>query len=99
MTSSSSPRRFPWRRRILLAGWLAAGLVIVGRAASVQILQGAYWSQKALDQHQDARTIRSLAEGAGMFSLWDHAWRLLREGLTSLDEVRRVLLVAPPGEL
>ncbi len=52
--SPHSPIRYPWRRRLLLAGWLAGGLVIVARSASVQILQGSYWAERALAQHQQA---------------------------------------------
>ena len=49
-----SPIRYRWRRRLLLAGWMVGSLVIVARAASVQILQGSYWAGKALAQHQQA---------------------------------------------
>ena len=49
-----SPIRFRWRRRLLLGGWLVGSLVIVARAASVQILQGSYWADRALAQHQRA---------------------------------------------
>ncbi|MFH1762780.1 MAG: penicillin-binding transpeptidase domain-containing protein [Gemmatimonadota bacterium] len=49
-----SPTRYRWRRRLLLAGWLVGGLVIVARSASVQILQGSYWTERALAQHQQA---------------------------------------------
>jgi len=52
--SSPTPIRYRWRRRLLLAGWLLAALVIVVRSASVQLLQGSYWAGKALAQHQKA---------------------------------------------
>jgi len=50
----SSPVRHRWRRRIILAGWLLGGLVIVGKAATVQILQRSHWIEKAAAQHQEA---------------------------------------------
>jgi cell division protein FtsI (penicillin-binding protein 3) len=37
-----------------LAGWLLGGFVIVGKAASVQILQRSHWTEKASAQHQEA---------------------------------------------
>lgn len=49
-----SPIRYRWRRRLLLAGWMVVILVIVARAASVQIIQGSYWADRALAQHQQA---------------------------------------------
>jgi cell division protein FtsI (penicillin-binding protein 3) len=49
-----SPIRYRWRRRLLLAGWLVGSLVIVARAASVQIVHGSGWAEKALGQHQQA---------------------------------------------
>ncbi len=51
---TSAPTRYRWRRRLLLAGWLVAGLVIVARSATVQVLQGSYWAERALAQHQQA---------------------------------------------
>ena len=39
------------RRRLLLAGWIGAGALILGRAAQVQILQAAEWKAAAERQH------------------------------------------------
>jgi len=50
--TSSSPRRFKGRRRILLAFWLLAGLGLIARAAEVQVVQGPEWETVALDQHR-----------------------------------------------
>ena len=57
-TKRRAPRRRPGatanfggRRRLLLAGWLGAGALILGRAAQVQILQAADWKAAAEQQH------------------------------------------------
>lgn len=52
--SSSSQLRFSWRRRLLLGCWLLGGLVIVGRSASIQVLEGAVWTEAAAGQHRKA---------------------------------------------
>jgi cell division protein FtsI (penicillin-binding protein 3) len=52
MSASTSPARHAWRRRILLGGWLLACSLIVVRSASVQILQGSFWAERALAQHE-----------------------------------------------
>ena len=44
--------RHKGRRRVLLLVWLLAGMAIVGRAASVQILDGTHWQEEALTQHR-----------------------------------------------
>jgi len=49
-----SPLRFCWRRRFLLGGWIMACLLIVARSAHVQLLQGSFWAEKALAQHEKA---------------------------------------------
>lgn len=51
-SGSPHPHRHKGRRRLLLAGWLLSGLVIVGRSAMVELLQGEYWRGKASEQHQ-----------------------------------------------
>ncbi|MEQ9401187.1 MAG: penicillin-binding transpeptidase domain-containing protein [Longimicrobiales bacterium] len=51
-----SPRHRPvrpsaWRRRTLLAGWLACCAVVGVRAGQIQVAQGAEWRAMAEDQH------------------------------------------------
>ncbi len=41
-----------FRRRVLLIAWLLSGGVMIGRAAQVQIVQGAIWSRQAEQQHR-----------------------------------------------
>jgi len=53
---SPTPVRYRWRRRVVLAGWLLGGAVILGRAAMIQVVQGSYWTEQALAQHQ--KTLR-----------------------------------------
>ena len=43
--------RPPWRRRMLLAVWLASALVICLRATQIQVVQADAWSAMAEDQH------------------------------------------------
>ena len=57
------PHRHPWRRRLLLAGWLVGGLVILGRAGVVQVLQGSQWTETALGQHRETKKV-SASRGA-----------------------------------
>lgn len=42
----------PWRRRLLLVGWLVASVVICARAAQVQVVQAAEWKRMAERQHR-----------------------------------------------
>ncbi len=51
-TDSGVPVRSVWRRRLLLATWLMALLVAAGRAAQVQVIEGAEWRDKAAGQHR-----------------------------------------------
>lgn len=44
--------RSPVRRRLLLGVWLLSGLVIVGRAVELQVLEGAAWREEADRQHR-----------------------------------------------
>ncbi len=41
------------RRRILLAGWVLAGFAVLGKAASVQVVEGDVWQKKAAEQHSE----------------------------------------------
>jgi cell division protein FtsI (penicillin-binding protein 3) len=44
--------RHKGRRRALLLVWLLASMAIIGRAASVQVLEGTRWQEEALTQHR-----------------------------------------------
>ena len=44
--------RSPLRRRVLLGVWLLSGLVVVGRAVELQVLEGAAWREEADRQHR-----------------------------------------------
>ncbi len=50
---STSPLRLRGRRRVLLLVWLLASLVVLGRAAQIQILDGARWQEAARAQHRE----------------------------------------------
>lgn len=54
VTPVPAPReiRSPVRRRLLLGVWLLAGLVIVGRAVELQVVEGAAWREEADRQHR-----------------------------------------------
>ncbi|MEK9502064.1 penicillin-binding transpeptidase domain-containing protein [Gaopeijia maritima] len=58
--SGSAPA---WRRRTLLAGWLCAGALIVGRSFQVQVLDAGEWRERAELQHLDSEEIPA-ARGA-----------------------------------
>ncbi len=47
------PLRHRGRRRLLLVGWLMGGVVVVGRAGMVQVVQGPQWEAMALAQHRE----------------------------------------------
>lgn len=52
MSPTSLARRpGAWRRRVLLAGWMAAALVILARAVQVQVVQSPQWKAVAESQH------------------------------------------------
>lgn len=54
MTSSGPrPIRYRGRRRTLLVAWLLGCLLVVSRAAMVQVAQGARWEEAALAQHRE----------------------------------------------
>lgn len=42
----------PWRRRLLLLGWLVALGVVIARAGQVQVVQAAEWKRMAEAQHR-----------------------------------------------
>jgi cell division protein FtsI (penicillin-binding protein 3) len=41
-----------WRRRLLLGCWIVAGLVLVGRAAQLQLMEAPAWREMAAAQHR-----------------------------------------------
>ncbi|MFQ5537094.1 MAG: penicillin-binding transpeptidase domain-containing protein [Gemmatimonadota bacterium] len=47
----------PWRRRVILGGWLTLMGIICLRAVHVQVLQGAEWRHVAEAQHTTDKTI------------------------------------------
>ncbi|MDH5758352.1 MAG: penicillin-binding transpeptidase domain-containing protein [Gemmatimonadota bacterium] len=48
--SGAGPR--PWRRRVVLAAWLVAAIVISARAVQVQVIQSGTWKTMAEAQHR-----------------------------------------------
>ncbi len=53
MKRSNSPHGAPTlRRRLLLLGWLAAGVMLLGKSAELQLVQGAEWRAEADRQHR-----------------------------------------------
>ncbi len=50
-------RPSPWRRRLLLAGWLFAGLVVCARAGQVQVIEGGQWKRLAESQHRTDKVV------------------------------------------
>ncbi len=50
---SNSPVRHRFRRRFLLAAWLFVSLIILARAARVQVVQRSHWQEIAQDQHEE----------------------------------------------
>ncbi len=51
--------RHRWRRRLLLAGWVLACLIILARSASIQLLQGSYWASTGQNQHETALEVKA----------------------------------------
>lgn len=50
---SSPGHPHPWRRGVLLAGWLVCALVVTLRAGQIQLLQSSEWRDIAAGQHQE----------------------------------------------
>ncbi len=50
--ASRADRRLTLRRRVLLAGWLLAAAILVGRAGQIQIAEGATWREQAEAQQR-----------------------------------------------
>lgn len=53
----SPPRPAPWRRRLILSGWMLAAVVLCVRAGQIQLVQGATWRALAQDQHQTDKRV------------------------------------------
>ena len=53
----SSLRPGAWRRRLLLAAWMAGAVVICLRAGQIQVLQGREWSDLAEAQHTTDKVV------------------------------------------
>jgi cell division protein FtsI (penicillin-binding protein 3) len=49
----------PWRRRLVLAGWLAGATAVLVRAGQVQIVQAAEWRDMAEAQHRTDMAIEA----------------------------------------
>ncbi len=56
---AGAPARYRWRRRALLAGWVAGCLLLLARSASIQILHGAYWAAEGLAQQEKAMEVKA----------------------------------------
>jgi cell division protein FtsI (penicillin-binding protein 3) len=50
--SKEDLRPHPWRRGLVLAGWLVCAALVCVRAAQIQVLQGAQWQALADGQHE-----------------------------------------------
>ncbi|MEX0979890.1 MAG: penicillin-binding transpeptidase domain-containing protein [Gemmatimonadota bacterium] len=50
-------RTVAFRRRLLLLGWLTAVVVVVGRSAELQLLEGATWNAEAERQHRRSSAV------------------------------------------
>ena len=48
------------RRRVLLACWLLSGVLIVARAAQIQVAQGPLWTEQAARQHRTSVEIAAV---------------------------------------
>ncbi len=52
-----TPRPAPWRRRLILVGWLLGSVAVCVRAVQIQVVQGAEWSTMAEAQHTTDREV------------------------------------------
>jgi cell division protein FtsI (penicillin-binding protein 3) len=57
MRLDSSLRPGAWRRRVVLAGWMAGAVVICLRAGQIQVVQGREWSALAEAQHTTDKVV------------------------------------------
>jgi cell division protein FtsI (penicillin-binding protein 3) len=83
-----SASRPAWRRRLVLASWIIAALVICVRAAQIQVLQAAHWRDLAESQHQDDMMV-----AAARGSILD------RDGAPLAVSRERVRVSVAPGEI
>lgn len=54
---STEARPHPWRRRLVLSGWLVCSLAISLRAGQIQVLQAAQWRGIASGQQQEDQVV------------------------------------------
>ncbi len=59
MSRRSADHPSPWRRRLVLAGWLAGAIAVLVRAGQVQIVQAAEWRDMAEAQHRTDMAIEA----------------------------------------
>ncbi|HUP50929.1 MAG TPA: penicillin-binding transpeptidase domain-containing protein [Longimicrobiales bacterium] len=59
MSRRPSDRVPPWRRRLVLAGWLVGATAVLARAGQVQIVQAAEWREMAEAQHRTDMAIEA----------------------------------------
>lgn len=83
-----SRKKFAFRRRVLLAGWILAGLGLLARAGQVQVVEGETWRELAEKQHR-----RSLEIAAPRGSILD------RDGGALALSHERYRVSLAPGEL
>lgn len=76
------------RRRLLLGGWLLAGLLLLGRAIQVQVIQGPEWQERAERQQR-----RSLEIPAPRGRILD------RDGTPLAVSHERLRVAVAPGEV
>ena len=50
-------RPHPWRRGVVLWGWLLCVGLVIARAGQIQVVQGDRWKAKANDQHTDLEEV------------------------------------------
>ena len=64
MNRPASPGSVPTlRRRILLLGWVAAGLFLLGKSADLQLVHGAEWRAEADRQHRGQAEVAAARGG------------------------------------
>jgi len=90
-----------WRRKVVLAGWLAAGMALCLRAGQIQLAQGSMWSDLAEGQH---RTDKRVAAARGTILDRDgtplavsreiYAVAVATDQLSDADAVQQLLVAA-----
>lgn len=100
-----------WRRRLLLAGWLGSGALIVGRAFQVQVLEAGDWRAVAEAQHLSSTEIPAprgaildrngvaLVLSRERFEIGVAADQVLESQKDSLLDILRTELGATPSQI